>query len=52
MSGSCRVAWVFGPAVCGPIEDITPTFLTRGVLDTLRECDHLANTTLSAHGNC
>ena len=27
----------------GPIEDITPTYLTRGVLETLRECDYLAN---------
>lgn len=44
-----RVAWVFGPPVNGPIEDITPTYLTRGVLETLRECDHLANQILIEH---
>ena len=45
-----RVVWVFGPAVCGPIEDITPTYLTRGVLSILRECDYLANQVLARHG--
>lgn len=47
---SFRVAWVFGPAVCGPIEDVTPTYLTRGVVETLRECDYLANTVLANNG--
>ena len=41
---------MFGLGVSGPIEDITPTFLTRNVLETVRECDHLANSTLIAHG--
>ena len=45
-----RVAWTFGPPVLGPIEDITPTYLTRGVLETVRECDHLANQILAANG--
>lgn len=45
-----RVAWVFGPAVVGPIEDITPTYLTRGVLEILRECDYLANQILAENG--
>ncbi len=45
-----RVAWVFGPAVAGPIEDVTPTYLTRGVLEILRECDYLANQILAENG--
>ena len=49
LSLSSRVAWTFGPPVCGPIEDITPTYLTRGVLETVRECDHLANQVLSSN---
>ena len=41
---------MFGPPVVGPIEDITPTYLTRGVLETLRECDYLANQILREDG--
>ena len=43
---------MFGPSVKGPLEDITPTCLTRNVLETLRECDHLANQVLINHGKC
>jgi len=46
---TCRVVWVFGPAVFGPIEDVTPTYLTRGVLGLLRECDHVAHQLLVKH---
>ena len=42
---------MFGAPVSGPVEDVTPTFLTRGVLEVLRECDHLANKILTSHGN-
>ncbi len=45
-----RVVWIFGPAVLGPIDDVTPTHLTRGVLATLRECDYLANHVLARNG--
>ena len=41
--------WIFGPAVPGPIEEITSTYLTKGVLATLRECDHLAHQVLINH---
>ena len=40
---------MFGPAIMGPIEDVTPTYLTRGVLETLRICDHLVNRILTEH---
>ena len=32
-----------------PIEDITPTFLSNGVLSTLRQADYLATRTLHTH---
>jgi len=41
---------VFGGAVQGPIEDITPTCLTHTVLATLREADFHANSILRKHG--
>lgn len=41
-----RVAWVFGNAVRGPIEETTPTFLTPNVLATLREVDDIAHRSL------
>lgn len=44
-----RVVYVFGSAVQHPIEDITPTLLTTGVLSTLRQCDHLAHEALRDH---
>lgn len=45
----CRVVWVFGNMVQGPIEEVTPTHLTMGVLATLRQADHLAHTVLRRH---
>ena len=37
-----RVCWVFGPKVEYPIYDITPTYLTNGVLMQLRQADSIA----------
>ncbi|KAK3795394.1 hypothetical protein RRG08_000705 [Elysia crispata] len=45
-----RVVWVFGRAVQHPVEDITPTFLTTGVLATLRQADYNATRTLAQAG--
>lgn len=48
-----RVVYIFGEAVKFPVEDITPTYLTEGVLSTLRQADYLATKVLidskSAH---
>jgi len=45
----CRVVWVFGSMVQGPIEEVTPTSLTMGVLSTLRQADYLAHAVLERH---
>lgn len=45
-----RVVYAFGPAIQYPVESITPTLLTDGVLSTLRQCDHLAHEVLQYHG--
>jgi len=45
-----RVVYVFGGPVQYPIEDVTPTFLTSGVLATLRQADHNATRTLAESG--
>ncbi|CAL1543679.1 unnamed protein product [Lymnaea stagnalis] len=45
-----RVVYVFGPSVIHPVEDITPTFLTTGVLATLRQADYNATRTLAEAG--
>ena len=37
---------MFGGAVTGTIQDVTPTFLTEGVLSTLRQADYVANRVL------
>ena len=44
------MVYIFGGAVKFPIEDITPTFLTKGVLSTLRQADHVATTILQEAG--
>ena len=41
--------WIFGEKVVGPINDVTPTHLTNGVLATLREADYIAHTILKSH---
>lgn len=45
-----RVVYMFGSAMKDPVHDVTPTFLTPGVLNLLRECDHKANTVLREEG--
>lgn len=45
-----RVVYVFGGPVQFHIEDVTPTFLTSGVLATLRQADHNATRTLAESG--
>ncbi|CAI9740749.1 synthase [glutamine-hydrolyzing]-like [Octopus vulgaris] len=41
-----RVVYVFGGQVRFPVEDVTPTFLTDGVLSTLRQADYVATKVL------
>uniref|UniRef100_K1R7T0 GMP synthase (glutamine-hydrolyzing) n=1 Tax=Magallana gigas TaxID=29159 RepID=K1R7T0_MAGGI len=43
-----RVVYIFGGSVRFPVEDITPTYLTNGVLSTLRQADYLATEVLHA----
>ncbi|CAH1773036.1 unnamed protein product [Owenia fusiformis] len=38
-----RVVYTFGNPIMHPVNDITPTFLTTGVLGTLRQVDHVVN---------
>ncbi|XP_076358585.1 GMP synthase burgundy isoform X2 [Tachypleus tridentatus] len=45
-----RVVYIFGDAVQFPVQDITPTFLTTGVLSTLRQADFLAQNVLHSSG--
>lgn len=45
-----RVVWVFGGRVSGPIEEVTPTHLTEGVLATLRQADDVAHSVLANNG--
>ncbi|RXM98707.1 GMP synthase [glutamine-hydrolyzing] [Acipenser ruthenus] len=45
-----RVVYVFGPQVKEPPTDITPTFLTTGVLGTLRQADFVAHVILRESG--
>ena len=41
-----RVVYIFGDPVKFPVEDITPTYLTEGVLSTLRQTDYVATKVL------
>lgn len=47
-----RVVYVFGSHVKEPPSDITPTFLTTGVLSTLRQADFVAHSILRESGKC
>lgn len=47
-----RVVYVFGSHVKEPPTDITPTFLTTGVLSTLRQADFVAHAILRESGKC
>lgn len=51
-SPSSRVVYVFGSPVKEPPTDITPTFLTTGVLSTLRQADFVAHSILRESGEC
>lgn len=41
-----RIVYIFGGSIKFPVEDITSTFLTAGVLSTLRQADYLASKVL------
>lgn len=43
---------MFGSHVKEPPTDITPTFLTTGVLSTLRQADFVAHSILRESGKC
>ena len=45
-----RVVYVFGSHVKEPPTDVTPTFLTTGVLSTLRQADFVAHSILRESG--
>lgn len=45
-----RVVYIFGSPVKEPPTDITPTFLTTGVLSTLRQADFVAHAILRESG--
>lgn len=45
-----RICFIFGGAVKDPVQDVTPTTLTSGVLATLRQADFLANQVLAESG--
>ncbi|ERE88493.1 GMP synthase [glutamine-hydrolyzing]-like protein [Cricetulus griseus] len=45
-----RVVYIFGPPVKEPPTDVTPTFLTTGVLSTLRQADFVAHNILRESG--
>ncbi|XP_055502259.1 GMP synthase [glutamine-hydrolyzing] isoform X2 [Leucoraja erinacea] len=45
-----RVVYIFGPQIREPIIDVTPTFLTTGVLSTLRQADFEAHNILRESG--
>lgn len=45
-----RVAYIFGGGVREPVHDVTPTFLTQGVLSILRQADSVATQVLVASG--
>lgn len=44
-----RVVFVLGEPIAEPPREITPTTLTRDVLDTLRQADHIAHEVLDKH---
>lgn len=43
-----RVTFIFGGLVKDPVQDVTPTYLTTGVLATLRQVDYVAHQVLQA----
>lgn len=49
-SHSFRVCYTFGTRIKFTIQDITPTFLSPGVISTLRQADHVAHSVIRNHG--
>ncbi|XP_074655456.1 GMP synthase [glutamine-hydrolyzing]-like [Tubulanus polymorphus] len=45
-----RVVYVFGPMINDQVQDVTPTYLSQGVLSVLRQADCLANKVLHDSG--
>jgi len=45
-----RVCFIFGRQVRSPLSQVTPTFLTSGVLCQVREADHVAHQVLASSG--
>lgn len=45
-----RVCYTFGKRIKFQIQDITPTFLSKGVISTARQADHVAHSVLRNHG--
>lgn len=45
-----RVIYIFGDPVSGPINEITPTYLTEDAIDQLRYVDAIVNHKLARHG--
>ncbi|XP_020626261.1 GMP synthase [glutamine-hydrolyzing]-like [Orbicella faveolata] len=45
-----RVCYTFGKRIKFQIQDITPTFLSHGVISTLRQADHVAYSVIHKHG--
>jgi len=45
-----RVCYTFGKRIKFQIQDVTPTFLSQGVIGTARQADHVAHSVLRNHG--
>ncbi|RMX38265.1 hypothetical protein pdam_00003398 [Pocillopora damicornis] len=45
-----RVCYTFGKRIKFQIQDITPTFLSPGVISTLKQADHVAYSVIQKHG--
>lgn len=45
-----RVCYVFGPLLKESVTEITPTLLTPGILNTIKQCDYLVHQVLSESG--
>ena len=50
VSRSFRVCYTFGNRIKFQIQDITSTFLSPGVISTLRQADHVAHSVIRKHG--
>lgn len=50
VSCSFRVCFTFGKRIKFQIQDVTPTFLSPGVISTLKQADHVAYSVIHKHG--